>query len=69
MWSTAPVGPSSLTHSTASLLRGPGARRSEMVEDPLPLSTDPSPSRWTLKLAVLIAPSAPRRAHFSATET
>lgn len=68
-WSSAPAGPSSLTQSTASLHRGLGARRSGRAEVPLPLSTDPSPSHWTPKLAVMIAPPAPRRpARFSATK-
>lgn len=69
MWSSAPVGSSSWTQSMASLRRGPGAGRSARVEDPLHLSSDPSPSLWTLRFAARIAPPAPQRAHWRATET
>lgn len=58
-WSSAPTWPG----------RGPGVRRNKRAEDPLLLSTDPSPFHWTLKLAVVIAPTAPlRAARFSATK-
>lgn len=69
MWSSALVGPSSLTQSTTSLHRGPWVGRSVRAEHRLPLSTDLSPSHWTLKLSVMIVPQAPQRARFSATKT
>lgn len=62
MWKSAPTGSSSLIQPAAGLHRGTGARRNMRAEDPLHLSTDPSPYHWTQKFALVISLADPSEA-------
>lgn len=62
MWKSAPTGSSSRIQLAAGLHRGTGARRNVMAEDPLHLSTDPSPYHWIQKFALAISPTDPPKA-------
>lgn len=61
MWKSAPTGSRTLIQPAAGLHKGTGARRNVKAEDPLHLSTDPSPFHWTLKFALAIRPAGPSR--------